>query len=516
MKSFEQFSFLQPRGGIHLAGLGSLTRVELVLALDAGTTGVRTVAFGPDLEVVDDSYRELSQFFPSPGEVEHDPVEIASLAVATLRDVATRARSAGHTVAALGITNQRETTVGFDRATGEPFQRAIVWQDRRTADLCHELDEAGYGPQVRATTGLVLDSYFSGTKMRWMLERGVADAALEPSFATIDTWLLWTLTGGRDGGVFSTEPSNASRTMLMDLATLDWSAPMMQLLGVSPSMLAAVRSSSTRFGVVAPEVVPELAGVAITGILGDQQSALFGQACFSPGLVKATYGTGAFVLANAGTSVPDVVSGLVTTVAWDLGAFGPTSYALEGSAFVAGAAVQWLRDLGIIAASNELEALALSVSDSAGAQFVPAFTGLGSPFWRADARGAITGLSRGVGKGQIARALIEALAYQVRAMTDAFRRGGVELKELRCDGGAAAMDLLLALQATNSKVAVRRSSTLEATARGAASIAGLEIGLWGSLEALEEHWRGTSRFEPDDALLVDAGYDAWCRAIDRA
>jgi glycerol kinase len=232
--------------------------------------------------------------------------------------------------------------------------------------------------------------------------------------------------------------------------------------------------------------------------------------------VKATYGTGAFVLANAGERVPDVVNGLVTTVAWDLDAFGPVAYALEGSAFVAGAGVQWLRDLGIIAASSELESLALSVPNSGGAQFIPAFTGLGSPFWRADARGAITGLSRGVGKGQIARALVEALAYQVRAMTDAFRDGGVEVLELRCDGGAAAMDLLLALQAANSKVVTLRSSTLEATARGAASIAGLAVGLWSSLDDLENAWRSTSRFEPEESLLVDPGYLAWCRALERA
>jgi glycerol kinase len=302
----------------------------------------------------------------------------------------------------------------------------------------------------------------------------------------------------------------------MDLTSLDWSTPMMALFGVSPSMLADVRPSASRFGTISPDVAPELAEVPITGILGDQQSALFGQACFSPGLVKATYGTGAFVLANAGTSVPDVIDGLVTTVAWDLGAFGPVSYALEGSAFVAGAAIQWLRDLGIIDASHELEALALSVPDSAGAQFIPAFTGLGSPFWRADARGAIMGLSRGVGKGQIARAIVEALAYQVRAMTDAFRDGGVELRELRCDGGAAAMDLLLSLQATNSKVPTLRSSTLEATARGAASIAGLEIGLWGSLEELVATWHSTSRFEPGDSLLVDTHYADWRRALERA
>ena len=490
--------------------------MDLVLALDAGTTGVRTVAFGPRLEVLDQSYRELTQFFPSPGQVEHDPEEIAQLALATLRDVARRVREAGHDVVAIGITNQRETTVGFDRDTGTPFQRAIVWQDRRTADLCQALEHQGHGPAVRATTGLVLDSYFSATKMRWMLDRGVADRATQPSFSTVDTWLLWSLTGGVEGGVFLTEPSNGSRTMLMDLTSLDWSAPMLALFGVTSAMLAEVRPSASRFGAVSPDVAPELAGVPITGVLGDQQSALFGQACFSPGLVKATYGTGAFVLANAGTSVPEVTEGLVTTVAWDLGAFGPASYALEGSSFVAGAAIQWLRDLGIIGASHELEALALSVPDSAGAQFIPAFTGLGSPFWRADARGAITGLSRGVGRGEIARALVEALAYQVRAMTDAFRRGGVELRELRCDGGAAAMDLLLSLQATNSKVPTLRSSTLEATARGAASVAGLEIGLWSSLEELEATWHSTSRFEPADPTVVDALYAEWCRALERA
>ena len=490
--------------------------MELVLALDAGTSGVRTVAFDPHLGAVDESYLELSQYFPAPGEVEHDPDEIARLAVATLRDVASRVLGAGHQIKALGITNQRETTVGFDRERGEVFQRAIVWQDRRTASLCRELEEQGHAKAVRTTTGLVLDSYFSATKMKWMLDRGLADDALSPSFATIDSWLMWTLSGGVEGGVFVTEPSNASRTLLMDLVTLDWSPAMMTLFGVSPTMLARVRPSASNFCVVSGDVVPELAGVPVTGVLGDQQSALFGQACFSPGLVKATYGTGAFLLANAGDAVPRVVDGLLTTVAWALGALGPTTYALEGSAFVAGAAVQWLRDLGFINASSDLESLARSVSDSAGVQFVPAFTGLGSPFWNPDARGAITGLSRGVGKGEIARALVEALAYQVRAMTDAFRDGGLELQELRADGGAAAMDLLLQLQATNSRVDVLRSSTLEATARGAASVAGLEVGLWSSLDDLAEHWQCTARFRPEDPVVVDAGYETWLRALERA
>jgi len=490
--------------------------MELILALDAGTSGVRTVAFDPQLEVVDEAYLELTQHFPAPGEVEHDPHEIVRLAVSTLRDVAARVRAAGHVVTALGITNQRETTVGFDRERGDVFHRAIVWQDRRTAALCRALEDRGHGPDVRHATGLVLDSYFSATKMQWMLERGLADNALRPSFATVDSWLLWTLTGGVEGGVFVTEPSNASRTLLLDLATLDWSPAMMSLFGVSRMMLADVRASASSFGLVSGDVVAELAGVPVTGILGDQQSALFGQACFTPGLVKATYGTGAFLLANAGDAVPSVVDGLLSTVAWDLGAFGPTTYALEGSAFVAGAAVQWLRDLGLIKASSDLEALARSVDDAAGVQFVPAFTGLGSPFWNPDARGAITGLSRGVGRGEIARALVEALAYQVRAMTEAFRGAGLELRELRADGGASAMDLLLQLQATNSRVDVLRSSTLEATARGAASAAGLGAGVWSSLDEISHRWRATARFRPDDPVVVDPGYAAWRRAVERA
>ncbi|MGB8197857.1 MAG: glycerol kinase GlpK [Acidimicrobiales bacterium] len=490
--------------------------MELVLALDAGTSGVRCVACDATATVRDTAYLELTQHFPRPGEVEHDASEIAALCVATLRDVAQRARENGHDIVALGITNQRETTVAFDRASGALPHRAIVWQDRRTAAYCEELDARGQGPLVRSTTGLVLDSYFSATKMRWLLEHGAMDALEAPSFATVDTWLTWWLTGGVNGGVFVTEPSNASRTLLMDLTTRRWSAPMSTLLGVDLAMLATIQPSRSHFGVVSGDVVPELAGVPITGILGDQQAALFGQACFTPGVVKATYGTGAFILANVGGEHPGVFDGLITSIAWDLGDTPPT-YCVEGSAFVAGAAVQWLRDeMGFVDEASHLEALAMSVSDSAGVQFVPAFTGLGSPFWRSDARGSITGLSRGVGRGQIARALIEGLAYQVRAMTDAFSDGGIDLHELRADGGAAAMDLLLQLQATNSKVPVLRSTSLEATARGAATIAGLGVGLWTSLEALGELWTYDRRFEPEDPLVVDLGYAQWRRALAHA
>jgi glycerol kinase len=497
--------------------LASLTPVELVLALDAGTSGVRTVAYDGSATVLDTSYRELTQHFPRPGEVEHDAGEIAALCVATLRDVAKRASANGHDVVALGITNQRETTVAFDRENGELPHRAIVWQDRRTADYCGVLDARGETPLVRVTTGLVLDSYFSASKMRWFLDHGHMDDLAAPSFATVDSWLVWWLTGGADGGVFATEASNASRTMLMDLATLRWSPSMMTLFDVDPAMLAVIQPSLSSFGTVSARVVPELAGVPITGVLGDQQSALFGQACFHPGIVKATYGTGAFILANVGDKNPGVFDGLITTLAWDLGSVASPTYAVEGAAFVAGAAVQWLRDeMGFVDDSAQLETLALSAADSAGVQFVPAFTGLGSPYWRSDARGSLTGLSRGVGRAQIARALIEALAYQVRAITDAFGDSGITLHELRADGGAAAMDHLMQLQASNSRLAVLRSTSLEATARGAATIAGLGAGLWSSLDELSELWTLDRRFEPEDPLFVDLGYAAWLRALEHA
>jgi glycerol kinase len=496
--------------------MGIVTPVDLVLALDAGTSGVRALAFDDTASVRDSSYRELTQHFPRPGEVEHDAHEIAALAVETLRDVAGRARANGHDIVALGITNQRETTVAFDRETGGLPHRAIVWQDRRTAAYCEELAARGETALVRSTTGLVLDSYFSATKIRWLLDHGHVDALVAPSFATVDSWLVWWLTGGVNGGVFATEPSNASRTMLMDLSTLRWSTPMTTLFDVDPTMLATIQASRSTFGVVSADVVPELAGVPITGILGDQQAALFGQACFRSGDVKATYGTGAFILANAGDQNPGVFDGLITTLAWDLGDGVPT-YCVEGSALVAGAAVQWLRDeMGFFEQSSQLEGLATSVSDSAGVQFVPAFTGLGSPFWRSDARGSITGLSRGVGRAQIARALIEALAYQVRAMTDAFGDAGIALHELRADGGAASMDLLLQLQASNSRLDVLRGTSLEATARGAATIAGLGAGLWASLDELDALWTYDRRFEPEDPLSVDLGYAQWRRALEHA
>ncbi|HET9090553.1 MAG TPA: glycerol kinase GlpK [Acidimicrobiales bacterium] len=487
--------------------------MDHVLALDAGTSGVRAISLAPSGQVVDVAYRELSQHYPRPGWVEHDAAEIASLAEAVLDEVARAVRERGDVVVALGITNQRETVVALDRESPTPLHRALVWQDRRGKERCEALIAAGAQDRVRAVTGLVIDPYFSATKMAWLIEHGVLDSATSPGLATIDSWLVWWLSGHVNGGAWSAEPSNASRTLVMDLATRQWSQEMAELFGVDVALLAPIEASNSPRALVSGDVVASLAGVPISGVLGDQQAALFGQSCFSPGMVKATYGTGAFVLANAGASVPPIAQGLLTTVAWD---DGEVVYAYEGSSFVAGAAVQWLRDeMGVIEHSSDLESLATSVPDSAGVVVVPAFAGLGSPFWRADARGSITGLSRGAGSAHIARALVEALAYQVRAITDAFATHGLGLSELRADGGAAAMDLLLQLQATNSRVTVRRSANLEATAHGAAALAGEAVGLW-RREDLASAWSSQADFTPEDPLFADLGYEAWLHAAERA
>ncbi len=393
---------------------------RVVVAIDAGTTGVRALAVDEQARVADVAYRELTQYFPRPGWVEHDPAEIWEAVRATLAEVGGRLDESGDTVAAIGITNQRETLVAFDRSTGRPLHRAIVWQDRRTAQLCAALTEAGHLPLVRATTGLVLDPYFSATKAAWLLASG--DLALTPdspdlSFCTVDTWVLWNLTGGTRGGTYATDPSNASRTLLLDTATLSWSPELCALFGVPPHTLAEVRPSAGRFGAAAlGDLGPASAvldGVPVSGVLGDQQAALFGQTCFEPGMVKVTYGTGSFALANAGPDRPPAPDGLTVSCAWDLGdhaddAGHRVAYALEGSAFVSGAAIQWLRDgLGIISTAAEVGPLAASVPDSGGVTFVPALTGLGSPWWDPAARGIVTGLTRGAGRAQLARACVE-------------------------------------------------------------------------------------------------------------
>ncbi len=482
-----------------------------VIAIDAGTTGVRSRAVFTGGRPSVAAYREFTQYFPEPGQVEHDAAEIWDAVVATLAEVI--ARLDGAEIAAIGITNQRETVVAWDRSTGQPAHRAIVWQDRRTAARCDALAAAGHLPEVRRTTGLVLDPYFSGTKFAWLLGPGGVAQNDDLALGTIDSWLLWKLTGG---AVFATDSTNASRTLLFDLRALQWSQPMADLLGVPLDLLPAVRPSSGRFGVTAGgDGVP--AGIPISGIAGDQQAALFGQVCFQPGMAKNTYGTGSFVLMNVGSQCPEPAEGMLTTVAWTL-ADGTTQYALEGSIFVTGAAVQWLRDgLGIIESSAEVGPLAASVDDSGGVYVVPAFTGLGSPWWDPYARGAILGITRGSTRAHIARAVVESMAYQTRdavsAMTTA---SGTPLTDLRVDGGASVMDLLLQFQADQLGVTVRRPTDQETTALGAAGLAGLAEGVW-SLDDLTERWALDAAFSPSaDRTVADLGHQTWLRAVDRS
>ena len=482
-----------------------------VIAIDAGTTGVRSRAVFPGTTgSTVSSYREFTQHFPEPGWVEHDALEIWEAVRATLHDVIDQVGAP----TAIGITNQRETVLAWNRRTGQPYGTAIVWQDRRTAGRCDQLAADGHLPQVRAITGLVLDPYFSGTKAAWLLQHRDIPIDDDLAIGTIDTWLLWNLTGGE---VFATDPSNASRTMLFDIRSLAWSPQMCDLLGVPITALPQVLPSSGRFGVTSERCdVP--AGIPISGIAGDQQAALFGQACVHPGMAKNTYGTGSFVLMNVGATCPAPTDGMLTTVAWTL-SDGTVAYALEGAIFVTGAAVQWLRDgLGVIQSAAEIEPLAFSVPDNGGVFLVPAFTGLGSPWWDPYARGTIVGITRGSTKAHLARAVVEAMAYQTRdavhAMTSA---AGVEVNDLRVDGGASVMDEMLQLQADQLGVTVRRPMDQETTALGAAFLAGLAEGVWPSLDALAAEWDLDAVFEPNpDRTLVDIAHDTWLRAVERS
>jgi glycerol kinase len=491
----------------------SLPAMGHVVAIDAGTTGVRALVVDDRARVVDVAYREITQYFPRPGWVEHDAVEIWDAVCATLAEVGGRLADAGRTVAAIGLTNQRETLVAFDRASGRPLHRAIVWQDRRTADICAELERDGHLPLVRERTGLMLDPYFTATKITYLVRHG--DLALSPdspdlALGTIDSWVVWNL------------------TVLLDTATRTWSADLCALFAVPSHALPEVRPSAGRFG---PAHLPDLGrasavlqGVPISGVVGDQPGALFGQACFDPGMVKVTYGTGSFVLAHAGADRPRAPAGLTVSVAWDLGGHAgagrsPVAYALEGSTFVSGAAIQWLRDgLGIIADASEVGPLAESVGDSGGVTFVPALTGLGSPWWDPAARGTITGITRGSGRAQIARACVEAMAFQVRDMTDAMGAASVHpLSALRADGGAATMNLLLQLQAEQSRMSVSRPQSTESTALGAATLAGLAEGVWSSLDELGALWSAEAQFEPTLPVeFSDAFYAVWRRVVERS
>jgi glycerol kinase len=505
----------------------------VVLALDAGTTSVRTVAFGTDGRVVTSAAQEFTQHFPRPGWVEHDADEILAAAVATLGRVADHLRAAhgNPSVAAIGITNQRETVVAWDARTGRPRHRALVWQDRRTASRCDALHAAGHLTAVRATTGLVLDPYFSGTKIAWLLDPagGAVPVDADLRVGTVDSWLVWHLTGGPDGGAFVTDPSNASRTLLYDIVERTWSPAMADLLGVpldrAPGMLAEVRPSSGRYGHTAGALtaarhgVP--AGVPVSGIAGDQQAALFGQACTQEGMAKNTYGTGSFVLMHAGTRPPAPVEGLLTTVAWQLGD-GTVAYALEGSIFVTGAAVQWLRDgLGVIERADEVGPLAESVPDTAGVVVVPAFAGLGSPYWDPYARGAVLGITRGVGRAHLARAVVESMVLQTCDVITAMQAACAEpLRALRVDGGASVMDLLCQLQADHLGVPVSRPVVTETTALGAAFLAGLAEGVWADLDAITGTWSLAASFSPDRrpeaAAAVAARPQRWAEAVRRA
>jgi glycerol kinase len=478
----------------------------VVVAIDAGTTGVRAFAVDEAGKPVGWSYREFPQHFPTPAWVEHDADDIWDAVQTTLAEL--RAQL-DQPIAAIGITDQRETTVVWDRKTGRPRSRAIVWQDRRTAARCDELRAAGRLPLVRERTGLVLDPYFSGTKLEWLLTEGGVEADADLAFGTVDSWVLWNLTGG---AVHATEPSNASRTMLYDIRTLEWSAELCDMLGVPMSCLPEVRPSCGRFGVTSD-------GIPVSGIAGDQQAALFGQACVTPGMAKNTYGTGSFLLMNVGTTCPEPVEGLLTTVGWTIDGQPGAVYALEGAVFVTGAAVQWLRDgLQIIDDAAAVEPLAASVDTTDGVYLVPAFTGLGSPWWDPYARGTVVGITRGTTRAHLARATLESIAFQTRDVVEAMcAASGERLTALRADGGASANGLLLQLQADQLQVPVQRPVVQETTALGAAYLAGLAEGVWSSLDEVGAQWHLDIEVTPGiDPATADYAYGGWTRAVERS
>ncbi|MBL9214821.1 MAG: glycerol kinase GlpK [Opitutaceae bacterium] len=486
-----------------------------ILALDQGTTSSRAIVFDRHGRGVSSAQQEFPQHFPRPGWVEHDPRDLWETTRRTALAAMAEANLTGAGIAALGITNQRETTLLWDRRTGRPLHRAIVWQDRRTADLCAQLRRQGHEPGFRRRTGLVLDPYFSGTKLRWLLDRlpGARRRAErgELAFGTVDTWLLWQLTGGR---VHATDVSNASRTLLLDLRTGDWDDRLLRILRIPREVLPAVRSSSEVYGEVS--AVPALRGVPIAGIAGDQQAALFGQACWRPGMAKNTYGTGCFLLMHTGERPVVSRHQLLTTIAWKLG--GRLEYALEGGVFIGGAVVQWLRDgLGLIARSADIEALAARVPDNGGVYLVPAFAGLGAPHWDAAARGAIIGLTRGSSAAHLARAALESIAYQSADLLRAMEADcGRRLRELRVDGGAVVNNGLMQFQADLLRVPVVRPRTTETTALGAAYLAGLATGYWRDRGEIAHLWQADRTFRARTTAAFSRRQLAeWHRAVAR-
>ena len=489
---------------------------KYVLALDQGTTSSRSILFGRDGRAVATAQKEFPQIFPGPGLVEHDPEAIWSSQLATAREVLARAGAGAQDVAAIGITNQRETTILWDRRTGQPVANAIVWQSRVSAPICERLKADGHEQTFRSRTGLVVDAYFSGTKVKHLLDtipglRARAERG-EVLFGTVDTFLLWRLTGGR---VHATDPSNASRTLLYDIHRMQWDDELLAILGVPRAMLPEVKSSSEVYGHTEADLFG--AAIPVAGDAGDQQAATFGQACFTPGSAKNTYGTGCFMLLNTGSRPVASQNGLLTTVGWKIG--GEVTYCLEGSVFIAGAVVQWLRDgLKVIASSPDVEALARAVPDSDGVYLVPAFVGLGAPYWDPYARGTIVGLTRNTTVSHVARAALDSMAFQTRDVLEAMQRdAGITLDHLKVDGGAAANNLLLQFQADVLGVPVRRPVVSETTALGAAYLAGLAVGYWKDTDDVVGNWALDREFTPVMAAAKrDALYARWQKAVARS
>lgn len=489
---------------------------QYILAFDQGTTSSRAIVFDKKGTIVSSAQKEFTQFFPQPGWVEHDANEIWSTQIGVAAESISKAGMSIKNMAAIGITNQRETTVVWDKTTGMPVYNAIVWQDRRTADYCDTLKANGKAAEIQQKTGLIIDAYFSATKVKWILDhvdgaRARAEKG-ELLFGTIDSWLVWKLTNGK---VHVTDVSNASRTMLFNIHALDWDFELLQLFNIPAAMLPAVKSSSEIYGHT--ETALAAHAVPIAGIAGDQQAALFGQQCTSPGMVKNTYGTGCFMLMNTGNRPVTSTNNLLTTVAWQIN--GETQYALEGSVFIAGAVVQWLRDgLKIIRSAAEVERLALEVSDTGGVYIVPAFAGLGAPYWNQHAKGTIVGITRGTTSGHIARAALESIAYQTMDLLKAMEAdSGIAIKELRVDGGATANNLLMQFQSDLLQTTVIRPTTTETTALGAAYLAGLAVGYWSNVEEIQALWQKERVFAPQmPAAQRNELAAGWSKAVGAA
>lgn len=467
---------------------------DVIMSIDQGTTGTTVILLDRNLNMLSKVNNEFTQHYPQPGWVEHDAEEIWASTVKTMEEAIRAADADPERIAGIGITNQRETTILWERTTGRPVHKAIVWQDRRTAPLCEKLKKKGLESKVKKKTGLVLDPYFSGTKVAWILDHvpGLRKRAREIAFGTIDCYLVWKLTGGK---AHVTDVSNASRTLLMDLKSLNWDPQLLKIFQIPADILPQIKSSSEVYGYTSGvEGLPD--GIPVAGIAGDQQAALFGQACFADGEAKCTYGTGSFLLMNTGKEIVHSRSGMLTTVAWKIG--NQTSYALEGSAFIAGAAVQWLRDgLRILHKSSEVEALASSVPDSGGVTFVPGFVGLGAPHWRPEARGLISGLSRGTTAAHLARATLEGIAFLQYDILEAMQKDlKKKLKILKVDGGASANNLLMQFQSDILGVKLVRPRMIETTALGAAFLAGLAVGVWSSQKEIAASWREDASFAP--------------------